>query len=171
MVSTSDTVADGVVGGDVIDVLSHSLQCADILETWHPHDEELVVAGLVHDVGHLLVPGDADGHGRHGADAVRPLLGERVAALVELHVAAKRYLVATDAGYRRRLSHGSIRTLELQGGPLHEAEVAAFEASPHAADAVALRHADEAAKVPGRRVAPLEDWAPLVVDLANRSAG
>ena len=34
------------------------------------------------------------------ADAVRDLLGERVAALVELHVPAKRYLVTVDAGYR-----------------------------------------------------------------------
>ncbi|MFJ5969549.1 hypothetical protein [Streptomyces sp. NPDC093060] len=33
------------------------------------------MAGLVHDIGHRLVPGDEAGHGSHAATAVEGLLG------------------------------------------------------------------------------------------------
>lgn len=45
------------------------------------------MAGLVHGIGQLLYPGDEAGHADHAADAVRSLLGERVARLVRLHAA------------------------------------------------------------------------------------
>jgi predicted HD phosphohydrolase len=166
VLAAADNVTDSIVGGDSIGVLAHSLQCADVLATECPDDVELQVAGLVHDVGHLLVPGDADGHGRHGAQAVIGLLGPRVAGLVELHVQAKRYLVTTDPDYRAALSPGSIRTLELQGGMLDDEAVARFEAEPLAADALVLRRADEAAKVPGRPVPGLSTWKPLLDQIA-----
>jgi predicted HD phosphohydrolase len=166
MLAAAETVTDSIVGGDAIGVLAHSLQCADVLAAARPDDIELQVAGLVHDVGHLLVPGDADGHGRHGAQAVAGLLGRRVAGLVELHVPAKRYLVTTDPDYRASLSPGSIRTLELQGGLLDDEAVARFEAEPLAADALVLRRADEAAKIPGRPVPGLSVWKPVLDQIA-----
>ena len=64
--------------------LDHGLQCAHELAIAHPGDDELQVAGLVHDIGHRF--GDDAGHGVLGAGFVRPVLGERVAALVDLHV-------------------------------------------------------------------------------------
>jgi predicted HD phosphohydrolase len=167
VLSTADRHTDSIVGGDVIDVLSHSLQCAAVLRQHCPMDVELHLGGLVHDIGHLLVPGDADGHGRHGADAVRELLGDRVADLVELHVPAKRYLVTTDPAYRESLSRGSTHTLALQGGPLSPGEVRAFEAHPQAEAALRLRRADEAAKVPGRSVPGLGTWRPALQLLAG----
>ena len=167
LLAAAERVTDSIVGGDSIGVLAHSLQCADALLAERPDDSELQVAGLVHDIGDLLVPGDADGHGRHGARAVAGLLGPRVAALVELHVPAKRYLVTTDPAYRATLSRGSIRTLELQGGLLDDEAVARFEAEPCAADALVLRRADEAAKVPGRPVPGLSTWRPVVELLAG----
>ncbi|MGV9677491.1 HD domain-containing protein [Nocardia sp. NPDC003482] len=148
--------------GDPVDILDHDRQCAELLRRSHPEDEELQVAGLVHDIGHALVPGDDAGHGRHGADAVRGLLGPRVARLVELHVVAKRYLAATDSRHAAELSASSRRTLVAQGGPMTAAEIAAFEADPDFAAAVALRRADDAGKVVGLAVAPLERWRPIV---------
>jgi hypothetical protein len=90
------------------------------------------------------------------------VLGERVAALVEAHVTAKRFLVATEPGYDGALTALSATTLALQGGPLSAVEVAVFAARPGAGDAVALRRADDAAKVPGSPVRPLGSWIPLL---------
>jgi predicted HD phosphohydrolase len=167
LLASAERVTDSIVGGDSIGVLAHSLQCADVLLAERPDDIELQVAGLVHDIGDLLVPGDSDGHGRHGALAVAGLLGPRVAGLVELHVPAKRYLVTTDPAYRATLSPGSIRTLELQGGLFDDEAVARFEAEPYAADALVLRRADEAAKVPGRPVPGLSTWRPAIEQVAD----
>src|ERR1700677_144977 len=84
-------------------LLDHSLQTAAVLRRSHPDDVELQIAGLVHDVGHMLRPGDDDAHGELGAEFVQPVLGRRVADLVRLHVPAKRYLVTTEPGYRQTL--------------------------------------------------------------------
>jgi predicted HD phosphohydrolase len=65
---------------------------------------------------------------------------------VRLRVAAKRYLCAVDPGYVDALSPASVYTLGLQGGPMSDREIAAFESSPHHADAVAVRRWDDHAK-------------------------
>ena len=145
---------------DGLSELDHGLQCAYELSIASPDDEELQIAGLVHDIGHQL--GSDEQHGRIGAERVRPLLGDRVAGLVEAHVPAKRYLVTTDASYGSVLSSGSVLSLARQGGALTLAEVAEFESRPFAADAVVLRRADDAAKVPGRVVPSLADWLPAL---------
>ncbi|MBL1078642.1 HD domain-containing protein [Nocardia sp. 2] len=146
--------------GDPVDILDHDRQCAELLRQRFPDDEELQVAGLVHDIGHHLVPGDDAGHGRHGAAAVRTLLGPRVARLIELHVTAKRYLAAVDSGHA--LSPSSRRTLLAQGGPMTPGEVAAFESDPDFQAALELRRADDAGKVVGLSVRSLESWRPVV---------
>jgi predicted HD phosphohydrolase len=142
--------------------LDHGLQCAHELSLTHPDDDALQVAGLVHDIGHRF--GDDEAHGRAGAAVVRAALGPRVAGLVEAHVTAKRYLVATDPAYA--LSPVSVATLSEQGGALTPDEARAFEASPWFTDAVALRHADDAAKVAGRVVRPLDQWEAVVARVA-----
>ena len=149
---------------DGLSALDHGLQCAWELAQRHPADVELQVAGLVHDVGHTA--GGDEVHGRLGAEMVRPALGERVAALVEAHVPAKRYLVAADPAYRGQLSSVSTGTLALQGGPLNAEEMVAFEASTHFDAAVELRRADEAAKMPGRSVPGLARWLPTLGSVA-----
>jgi predicted HD phosphohydrolase len=150
--------------------LDHALQTAAVLRRWAPHDEELQVAGLMHDIGHLL-PGVGDAeHASAGAAAVREVLGERVAELVGLHVEAKRFLVATEDGYGGALAADSVASLALQGGPMGSAEREAFAASPHWADAVTLRRADESGKVEGLVVDGLGKWMVVVGRLAARGA-
>lgn len=146
--------------------LDHALQCAAELERRRPDDVELQLAGLVHDIARSTGP--AADHGRRGAAAVRPVLGERVAALVEAHIPAKRYLIATDPSYRAALSPVATETLAAQGGAFSAAEVAAFEALPYWREAVELRRADEAAKVPGRVVPGLGHWIMALRDFSAR---
>jgi predicted HD phosphohydrolase len=147
--------------GDVVTALAHALQCAWILRQERPDDEELQLAGLVHDVASSLEPQPPGCHAANGAELIRPLFGERIAALVSGHVTAKRWLVTCDPAYRSCLSDNSRETLAHQGEALTSAERAAFEASPHAADWVRLRRADDQAKQPGRAVPSLDFWREL----------
>lgn len=164
---TADSRTDA---GDRVGILDHGLQCADVLRRHAPDDVELQIAGLVHDLGHVAVPNDADNHGRHGRVLFADLLGERVAGLVELHVPAKRYLVTVEMQYFGGLSPRSIQTLDEQGGPMSPDEVAAFESEPRHQEAIVLRRADEAAKVPGRAVPGLDTWRPVVESFVTTRA-
>ena len=85
-------------------------------------------------------------------------VGKRVAWLAEQHVAAKRYLVATEPEYEAKLTEVSARTLQAQGGPMTEEEVAAFRAQPDWRLALKLREIDDQGKVPGAEVPGLEDY-------------
>lgn len=150
--------------GDPVDLLAHGLQCAHLLRAEYPDDLGLQLAGLVHDVGHAVGGGDPD-HAKTGAVAVRPVLGDRVAELVALHVEAKRYLAATE---EYELSPASRLSLRRQGAAMSEPEIVRFEALPEAAAAIALRRADEAAKVVGAEVPGLETWIPRMRDYVGR---
>lgn len=152
---------------EALSELDHGLQCAALLAQRHPHDTPLHLAGLVHDLAHVW---DEPGQSRHAAlaaKAVRPLLGDRVAGLVAGHVAAKRYLVTVEPDYRARLSPDSVRTLDAQGGALSDADTCAFRAHPQWRAMLALRRADDEAKVAGARVPGLDHWLPALYDLAR----
>ncbi|MFC4505309.1 MULTISPECIES: hypothetical protein [Streptomyces] len=68
-----------------VDLHDHALRTAALLRRSRPADKELQLTGLVHPIGHLLRPADPDGRAERVADAVRPLLGRRVARLLGLH--------------------------------------------------------------------------------------
>ncbi|MEU8743226.1 hypothetical protein AB0C39_06220 [Streptomyces parvulus] len=72
----------GEYGGGTEDLHGHALRTAALLRRRRPADKELQVAGLVAPVGRLLWPGAPAGR---TADAVRPLLGARVARLLRRH--------------------------------------------------------------------------------------
>ena len=148
--------------------LAHALQTAALLRAARPDDDELAVAGLVHDIGHLLPGVDDAGHAEAGAAAVRGALGERVAGLVGLHVEAKRYLVAGEGRYGAALSDDSVASMARQGGAMSEAERARFSALPLGDDAVALRRADDAGKVLGLDVGDLQAWAATLRVVGRR---
>ena len=163
--------------GEPVSTAEHMLQTAVLAER-AGHSPETVASGLLHDIGHLLHGlgediaergVDAD-HERLGADYLADLFGPAVIEPLRLHVAAKRYLCATDPRYRRRLSEASMRSLDLQGGPMSPAEAAAFAALPHAEAAIALRRFDEAAKVPGKALPAFAAFRPLLRDCAARWA-
>lgn len=157
--------------GEDVTIAEHMLQTAAVALAEGAEDR-LVLAALLHDVGHFVPDPEADDLGnRHhaaaGAALVEPLFGAAVARPIALHVAAKRYLVATDPDYRRRLSSASVATLDQQGGPFDETEVERFRADPDAAAATDLRRWDDTGKIAGLVVAPLSAHRPLIERLAG----
>jgi predicted HD phosphohydrolase len=140
----------------------HGLQCAYELLQQRPTDVELQVAGLFHDVAHRVIGADEASHGIVGEQILRPLFGSRVASLVRLHVPAKRYLVTTRPEYAAILAGDSQHTLALQGGNMTQDEIAEFLFEEQSNDAVAVRIADDRAKVHGRSVPTLAYWEPIV---------
>ncbi|GAB4356310.1 MAG: HD domain-containing protein [Kiloniellaceae bacterium] len=155
--------------GEAVTMSEHMLQGAFLAECAQA-DDALVAAALLHDIGHYTseFPPDAQDQGidnRHdvaGAAVLAPYFPARVTDCVRHHVPAKRYLCATDPGYVARLSEASVLTLKLQGGPMNEAEVAAFRRLPHLLDILQVRLWDDAAKVPGRPTPPVAHYVPLL---------
>jgi len=154
--------------GEPVSQLEHALQTAELARKAHAPDTE-VLAALLHDIGHWCDPkakamaslGAVD-HEQVGAQFIRARgLAPEVAELVELHVRAKRYLVARDEAYRARLSAASLATLAYQGGPMNGTEIDDFERHPLMVPALRLRAWDEAAKsaVPSRTT--LADYRAL----------
>ena len=151
--------------GEPISQTEHALQAADLAVRAGAPDH-LVVAALLHDIGHLLHGLDEEIADR-GVDGRHENVGERVLAdwfgpeisePVRLHVAAKRYLCAVEPDYYDQLSDASRRSLKLQGGPMSPGEAIAFERNPSAIDAVRLRRWDDDAKIEGLQVPDLESY-------------
>jgi len=161
--------------GEGVTQLEHALQCAHLAAEDGAGDG-LIAAALLHDLGHLLEAEEAldpQTDARHevrGAAALRPFFGSEVTQPIALHVAAKRYLCATEAGYEQNLSEASRQSLRLQGGPLTALQARRFEGVAHFAEAVRLRRYDEAGKLDGATHRPLHDYTGLLGDLCKPGA-
>jgi len=188
MLVSSETVVDQIVElletagqsayfGEPVTQLEHALQCAQLARD-AGGDEEMIIAALLHDIGHLL-----DGEGQrdqvvgvidHDAAGARYLhergFSDRVAQLVSGHVAAKRYLTLMNPSYFARLSPASVVTLQLQGGPMNGEEAAAFVHDPLMEQKLRLRSWDEQGKVAGWAADPLSSYRSLLVAHLNRRA-
>jgi gamma-butyrobetaine dioxygenase len=132
--------------GEPVTIGVHMRQAGALAEAAGAADA-LIAAALLHDVGHLREETD-ERHGEKGADWLRQWFPEAVTEPVRLHVAAKRYLCATEPDYYAGLSEESKRTLRVQGGPMHAGDIERFEQGRYAADAVAVRRWDDQAKEP-----------------------
>jgi len=159
-------------GSESVSQLDHALQCAQLAEHWGAQPE-LVIASLLHDLGHLLVdqPHEIDNdtddvHQYVPVPFLRGVFTDAVIEPIRLHVDAKRYLCATEAGYWEHLSPASKHSLELQGGPFDADAARAFIDRPHATEAVLLRRWDDLAKTPGLPTPGLAHYVRLMRDCA-----
>ena len=167
--------------GEPVTVAAHLLQAGARAEA-DGAPPALVAAALLHDVGHLrgadadaqavelsgreLMVGHDNNHGDRGAQW---LSAQRfpvsVTEPIRLHVAAKRYLCATEPSYFGQLSEASVYTLSVQGGLMTDAEAREFEREPHAADAIAVRRWDDQAKDPSADVPDFDHYRRLLASL------
>ena len=156
---------DAAYVGERVSQTEHALQSAAQAEREGAPDS-LVVAALLHDIGHLLhdLPGYPaergidDRHEASGRAWLAKWFGPEVSEPVRLHVAAKRYLCYAEPSYLQQLSEGSNRSLQLQGGAFNEAEAGDFERNPHWREACRLRRWDDGAKVEGWQVPGLDHY-------------
>lgn len=161
--------------GEPVTMAEHMLQGATFAEA-AGMDEEIIVAALLHDIGHFTSefgtysPDDTEDrhHEDAGAEVLAPFFPSLVTDCVKYHVAAKRYLCATKPAYFDRLSAASVHTLELQGGPMNAAEVAAFEANPNLKRIIAVRYLDEKGKEPEMQTPGFDHFAPMVQRVVDR---
>ena len=137
-------------------------------------DEELILGAFLHDIGHLLKHVEQTeemgsyglvNHEGLGAKFLQEKgFSNRICAMVENHVNAKRYLVATDDTYQAKLSAASLETLQWQGGPMHQSEIIIFEQHPFFDDIIKVRLWDEKAKDPNAALVPLQHFKKLITE-------
>ena len=158
--------------GEAVSMTEHMLQTAWIAEQ-AGEEKGVVVAALLHDIGHYT--GEfGDDYIDIGVDNLHELAGEQILAKwfppevtepVRWHVDAKRYLCAVEPDYFATLSDASVRTLELQGGPMNAEEQASFAANPWLDTILRVRRYDDGGKVPGRKTPELGHYLALVEEV------
>ena len=137
--------------------------------------DALIAGVLLHDIGHYIhefshaafVQGIDDYHDKVGVALLAPFFPTMVTACVGCHVAAKRYLCATESDYFDRLSPASVHTLRLQGGPMSESETAEFANNPELESLLQIRIWDEEAKVPGKKTHSFAYYVSLLESLVD----
>ena len=161
--------------GEQVTISQHMLQAARLAEKADAGDE-LIAAALLHDIGHYTneFAEDAAEHGidtvheEAGAVVVEPYFPDVVVDCIRHHVAAKRYLCATDPGYFDQLSAASVHSLDLQGGPMSDEEVAAFDRHPNLEAIVQVRLWDDEAKVQDLPTPGFDHYAPVLQRVVDR---
>ncbi|MGE0758609.1 MAG: HD domain-containing protein [Pirellulaceae bacterium] len=162
--------------GENVSEREHALQTAHFARQFGEADA-IVVACLLHDVGHLLHDlgehiANAGVDARHedlGADALRGRLPDVIVEPIRLHVTAKRYLCWKDPRYLAGLSPASRLSLELQGGVMSDDEAHEFERHPHFDGAVRVRRYDDMGKVAGLETDDFDSYRELICQFARAS--
>ncbi|MGS1096642.1 (R)-1-hydroxy-2-trimethylaminoethylphosphonate oxygenase (plasmid) [Aquamicrobium terrae] len=155
--------------GEPVTMAEHMLQGACLAQR-QGEEEKIIVAALLHDIGHFTSEFGTfsmnDTHDKHheeaGALVLERFFPTIVTDCVRYHVAAKRYICATDPKYFDELSEASIHSLKLQGGPMNAEEIAAFGKLPNFREIVKVRYLDDAGKVAGMATPGFSYYAPMV---------
>jgi len=163
--------------GEPVTMAQHMLQGAHFAEE-AGEPEIIIVAALLHDVGHftsefgMFSMADTRDrfHEEAGAEVLERFFPPLVTDCVRHHVAAKRYLCATDSDYFNELSEASIHSLSLQGGAMDPDEVAEFEKNPNLEAIVRVRRYDDAGKLPDFKTMPFSHYIPMIQRVVDSRA-
>ncbi|MDF1609446.1 HD domain-containing protein [Hoeflea sp. YIM 152468] len=164
--------------GEPVTMAEHMLQGAHFAEQ-AGEAEIIVVAALLHDIGHFTSEFGTfsmdDVEDRHheeaGARVLEQFFPTLVTDCVRYHVAAKRYLCATDPAYLGKLSAASVHSLNLQGGPMSADEVVEFEKNGNCEEIVRVRLYDDAGKQADLTTQPFSYYAPMVQRIVDAHCG
>ncbi len=168
IVSTFERRGDEKYADEGVTQLQHAMQCAGLARDADA-SATLIVAALLHDIGHIIggedLPPDCrvnldDQHETVGFDFLNQHFGPEVAEPVGLHVAAKRFLCTTEPSYQQALSPTSLKSFYDQGGPMNEQELAQFRDHPFFEPAIQLRRWDDLAKFSGKDDLTLNEFLP-----------
>lgn len=162
--------------GEPVSQIEHMCQCAQLAQAAGA-DDDVVLAAFFHDIGHLcefafpekkLLHMDDCGiidHEKLGADYLRSIgFSEKIAKLVQSHVAAKRYLTYHFPGYYNQLSEASKKTLEFQGGIMTAEEAFAFEEDDLFDQYIAIRKWDDLAKKIQQPLPDLSQYKQMMIE-------
>ena len=160
--------ADSYLGEEVT-MSGHMLQVAQNAER-ADESNAIIAAALLHDIGHYtgefpenyIDLGLNNRHESMGAAILENFFPEEVTQPVRWHVEAKRYLCAVEPDYFSGLSEASVKTLELQGGPMNQAEIREFEKNPHLQAIIRVRRYDDSGKVPGTTTPAISHYMNIV---------
>jgi phosphonate degradation associated HDIG domain protein len=161
--------------GEPVSQTSHMAQCAML--AMKDGNREITIGAFLHDIGHLLKHENTTqamgkygvvNHEGIGAEYLKERgFSERICAVVAMHVAAKRYLVATDEKYALKLSVASRETLKWQGGPMTSEEIRIFRLHPFFEDIIKVRLWDEKAKDYNAPILPLDFFHQFINNYLN----
>ena len=160
--------------GEPVTMGQHMLQGATMAEKSREPDE-IIIGTLLHDIGHFTSEFGTfsmeDTEDRYHEDAGAAVLEQFFPKIItdccRHHVAAKRYLCAMDPEYFQKLSTASIHSLNLQGGPMSEAELKDFEKNPNLKKILKVRLYDDAGKIPDMITPSFWHFAPLVQKMVD----
>lgn len=160
--------------GEPVTMGQHMLQGATMAEKSREPDE-IIIGTLLHDIGHFtsefgtfsMEDTEDRYHEDAGAAVLEQFFPKVITDCCRYHVAAKRYLCATDPEYFQKLSTASIHSLNLQGGPMSEAELKDFEKNPNLKQILKVRLYDDAGKIPDMITPSFWHFAPLVQKMVD----
>ena len=160
--------------GEPVTMGQHMLQGATMAEQSSEPDE-IIIGTLLHDIGHFtsefgtfsMEDTEDRYHEDAGAAVLEQFFPKVITDCCRHHVAAKRYLCATDPEYFQKLSTASIHSLNLQGGPMSEAELKDFEKNPNLKKILKVRLYDDAGKIPDMITPSFWHFAPLVQKMVD----
>ena len=153
--------------GEKVTKTEHMIQCALAAQNEEEPDY-IVLACLLHDIGHLLKKDDMNSlgvsnHGKIAHDYLKKIgIEGRVCYLVDKHIDAKRYLVSKDIKFYDKLSEASKKTLEYQGGKMTNKEIENMENDPEIFNILKVRKYDDMGKKENQSIPDIEFFIPLI---------
>ena len=160
--------------GEHVTMGQHMLQGATMAEQSKEPDD-IIIGALLHDIGHFTsefgtfsMEDEEDRyHEDAGAAVLEHFFPKVITDCCRYHVAAKRYLCATNPEYFQKLSAASVHSLNLQGGPMSETEVKEFEKNPNLEKILTVRLYDDAGKIPNMDTPSFWHFATLVQKMVD----